>query len=55
MKIRVKYIKVAEPGGNFRWWTPEMEEFGQFEFANSLEEVVQKAREQIIVQLEKED
>lgn len=50
-RIQVWYLLANDPSGKYRWWTTEMEQVGQFEHANSLEEIETKAREQVSVKL----
>lgn len=37
------YLKANDVSGKYRWWTRDMELVGQFEHADSLDEVKQSA------------
>lgn len=50
-RIKVWYLKANDASGIYRWYTDEMASVGQFEHANSLEEIEQKAKNLVSVEL----
>lgn len=41
--VDVQYREARDASGLYRWWTPAMEQVGQFEHANTLEEIRERA------------
>jgi len=52
MRIKVKYLETNDASGKYRWWFEEWEGYGQFEHANSMDEIIHKARTRVTVVLE---
>ena len=47
MIIKVKYLKVNDEEGKFRYATPDLSEVGQFDYAESLPAIEKKIRDSI--------
>jgi len=39
LNVHIRYRVGNDASGKYRWWTPDMEPYGQFFHANSLEEI----------------
>lgn len=52
MLLKIKYRFTNDCYSEYRWWTEEMEQVGQFELASSIEEIERKARGLVVVRLE---
>ena len=52
MIVKVKYVEANDALGRFRYATPEALAVGQFDHADSLEEIERKVRDSIHVRFE---
>jgi len=52
MVVRVKYVEANDAQGKFRYATPDALAVGQFDHADSIEEIERKVRDSIHVRLE---